>query len=368
MSRFYATIKLLLAIVGRSVMTAQLCGRKSGAVALAAFILPACILISAGLTGCSPSPKSMFEQQAEEQTKDQSKEQKKEQKKEQNEEPAFDNQDPMQALDKEPLSDIANQSVSPLSAVTIYRRQAIARQPNCDDAAADCQYLELNTLSFDPDLPWLTHILWPNLARLLDPTMPLVAEEDSAKKAILKLFNQIAYGDQVVATRPLFQRLDTDLVINPTSKQGVSTGYLKLGLSQQRSGRLHEKERLIMLDLTKELQLNLKDVLEPNIDQSELLAKFVPAKLNWLSDHGIDAKGLAAWPVDTDQWYLDENGLHLLFSAEDLSAITLTSISTAQSADLTVPFSNLNGIIKPEFIISSFDATTFSTTPFNNAP
>lgn len=279
------------------------------------------LILGISLLGCSPNPKSMFEQQAEDKSE-------------------------VPTVAGERVSHLPNKPESPLAAVVIHRQQAIARQPNCE--GAQCQYFELNTLSFDPDLPWLSHVMWQSIARTLDPSTPLVAEDETAKQNLSMLLNQIAYGEQVVTTQPLYQRVDTDLVINPVAQNGsgAATGYLMIRLNKHRKGSQHQQLNCIMLDLKKQVQLTIDDMLLPNSSTDQLLEAFIPVKIKWLSNQGVEAKYLEdSPPPKTDQWYLDEKGLHLIYHSGELLAFV------PNTAELIVPFSKLDGFIKPEFII-----------------
>ncbi len=238
-----------------------------------------------------------------------------------------------------------NDDYIPAPNVTANPEQAIARQPNCDPDTTVCQYFELNTLSFDPEPRWLTHIMWQSIARILDSKTPLVSEDESAKKMVTKLFNQIAYGEQPQTTQPMYQRVDTEFVtITQGSPNVAALSYLKISLNKHHQNQPPQALSYVMLEMQKQLQLNLTDILLPTAALTEVMNAAEPAKIKWLSEQGIEAKLLEGWSIaPPEQWYLDGDGLHLVYQPTALVE------TIAAPADLVIPFQALQGIIKPRY-------------------
>lgn len=302
--------------------------KKLSTIALASFVA---IVTSA----CSPAPQSVAEQQVDT-IKSTNK----------------DNAEPLIIKAESAKSSDKNDDYIPAPNVTAKPQQAIARQPNCDPETTVCQYFELTTLSFEPEQRWLTHILWQSIARILDPKTPLVSEDESAKKMVTKLFNQIAYGEAPQATQPMYQRVDTAFVkISSGSPDKAALSYLKISLNKHREDNPPQALSYIMLEMQKQLQLNLTDILLPTADLDDVMRAAEPAKIKWLSDQGIEAKFLEDWSIEPpEQWYLNNDGLHLVYQPKEI----LETIEAP--ADLIVPFNELQGMIKPRYVVASPDA------------
>ena len=147
------------------------------------------VISSSSLLSCEQKPQSMFEQQA-------------------NIKSAHDLEfDTTDSNDRTQVAAVA-------ATIQASKQQAIARQPNCDPLQTPCQYFELNILQFSPEQPWLTSIMWQTIARVLAPETPLASQDEVAKKTVAMLFNQIEYSEQVVKSLPMYQRIDTELVLN----------------------------------------------------------------------------------------------------------------------------------------------------------
>ena len=318
--------------------------------------LPLSIAVMGLLLGCQPQPKSMFEQQAEFET--------------------VESSDPA-ATDAQTNTD-TTAVVKPLQAVDtsaptidVVHRQAVARQRGCPADNADCQSFELNVLHFRPEQPWLTTIMWQSIARILAPEMPLTSQDEAAKKTVSILFNQIAYSEQRVKTLPLHQHIDTDLVLNPQSTAQAKaantqtdapahTGYLVIRLTNTDTGAERQFAHYVMLDMQTQLQLTLSDILLPHITHEQLLDTFQDAKKEWLSTQGIAAEKQDDWPLAlSKQWYLDSEGLHMVYQSEELLA------GNTEAVDLMVPYGLIDGLIKPRYIVH---AATDKVTDNKKAP
>lgn len=283
------------------------------------------------LASCSPAPQSVAEQQVDTITS-----------------PKQDHAEPLIIKAKSAENFDDDNDYIPAPNVTAKPEQAIARQPNCDPEAAVCQYFELNTLSFEPEQRWLTHIMWQSIARILDPKTPLVSEDESAKKLVSKLFNQIAYGETAQVTQPMYQRVDTDFVnISSGSPDKAALSYLKISLNKHREDNPPQALSYIMLEMQKQLQLKLTDILLPTANLDDVMRAVKPIKIKWLSEQGIEAKLLEDWSIEPpEQWYLNNDGLHLVYQPKEI----LETIETP--ADLIVPFNELQGIIKPRYVVA----------------
>ena len=226
-----------------------------------ALLLGMVMAVSVVLVGCGHQPKSLFEQQAEAESA--------------NEIETRTHGGEQVAIVTPATAD--NASITPIHLI---KNQTIAQQPNCDTALRDCQYLELNVLDFNPEQPWLTSIMWQTIARMLAPETPLASQDETAKKTVSMLFNQIEYAEQAVDTLPLYQRIDTTLVLNPVStkkttsqplnKQTMSTpnsgkaetyvpittGYLLIRSNQHRDRPHQQRLNYVMLDMQKTLNLS----------------------------------------------------------------------------------------------------------------
>lgn len=247
-------------------------------------------------------------------------------------------------------------------AIQANKQQAIARQPNCDPLQSRCQYFELNILQFSPEQPWLTSIMWQTIARVLAPETPLASQDEVAKKTVAMLFNRIEYSEQVVKSLPMYQRIDTDLVLNlpseaalssgsskaldPESELGSSTtGYLVVRSKQTRNDS-QQQLTYVMFDMQKNLQLTIEDILIPEVSTNDLLLAFQPAKIDWLTLQGIEQKYHEEWPLQLSrQWYLDHKGLHMIYQAGELLTTKIESV------DLLIPNASLQGLIKPAYIV-----------------
>ena len=298
------------------------------------------VLILAVLLGCKPQPKpkSMFEQQAEVESAKK-----------------IDTSEHLDAdtaiVDTvEPI----DSSHSLATYIQIIKQQAVARQPNCSEKP--CQYFELNIVDFSPKQPWLTSIMWQTIAHVLAPEMPLTSQDEAAKKIILMLLNQIEYGESTVSTLPMYQRIDTEMIFNPVSSQdSIATGYLFVRSSVSKDDS-NEQFNYVMLDMQKKLQLTIEDILLPEVDQDELLATFQTAKKDWLILQGVKKQYLDEWPLQlSEQWYLDEAGLHMVYQADTLIKASNPSKNSTGAVDLLVPYALLQGLIKPSYIVHAIN-------------
>lgn len=309
---------------------------------------------SSALLGCAPQPESMFEQQAEAQAA--------------NEIGAHSTIQSLEASapSASTVTDTTNRKS--VSSINISKQQAIARQPNCDTQQTTCQYLELNTLAFTPPQPWLESIMWQTVARVLSPDTPLTSQRQVAKDSILALLKQIEFNSQGVSSQPKYQRIDTDLILNKqpvaatvdmdtaANNGEVMTGYLQIESTQHRDDA-HQQWHLdyVMLDMQKKLQLTVEDILLPEVDTQSLLDAFNGVKKQWLAQQGIEQQYLEQWPLPlSEHWYLDQQGLHLVYQSGALLNSELNAV------DLVVPFSELEGIIKPSYKVSSSTSMTSS--------
>ncbi|GAA0310292.1 hypothetical protein GCM10009129_04420 [Psychrobacter aestuarii] len=301
------------------------------------------------LLGCQPQPDSMFEQQAEADAAELA---------DGTSSAAADSRDAERAATAVVTPVEETDTIAPTINTT--HKQAIARQRSCTKAADACQSFELNTLSFRPEQPWLTSIMWQTIARILAPELPLASQDETAKKTISILFNQIAYSEQRVSTLPLQQTIDTDLVLNTydaerrnidasaNNKVPAQTGYLIVRLTEQDNGLQRQFAHYIMLDMQTQLQLTLSDILLPHITHQKLLATFQNAKKEWLSTQGIAPEQQDDWPLAlSKQWYLDAKGLHMVYQSEELLA------GNTEAVDLMVPYALLNGMINPRYVVAS---------------
>ncbi len=294
------------------------------------------------LLGCEHQPKSPFEQQAEAESSNSIR--------------IDETSDADQRADIAPK--IIPESMANAS-INIARQQAIARQSDCDPKQNTCQYLELNTLAFTPEQPWLSSIMWQTIARTLSPVAPLTSQDQTAKNTVLKLFKQIEYNHKIVRSLPLYLRIDTEIVLNPVINSSVvnnnvtleplstniSTGYLIIRSSQQRS-TTQPQLNYVMLDIQKKLQLRVEDILLPQVTLDNLLQALQAPKRKWLTTQGVEQQYLKDWPLAlSEQWYLDQQGLHMIYKSEDLSN------TKAGTVDLLVPNTVLQGLIKPEYIV-----------------
>lgn len=300
-------------------------------------LMPVVVVFCSGyLLGCKPQPKSLFEQQAETVSA--------------NEIQASDIEisDERALVTDAKLITSENASTAPIQ---IIKQKAVARQPNCDSNLKSCQYFELNILDFSPKQPWLTSIMWQTIVRVIAPEVPLVSQDETAKKAVLMLLNQIEYGDTVARSLPMYQRIETEVVFNPIdpdATQSTATGYLAVRSSQQRSS---DRQHLnyVMLDMQKKLQLTIEDVLLPEVEVSELLMRFQNAKKEWLILQGVEAQYLEDWPLHiSKEWYLSEQGLHMVYQSGELLK------SNTDAVDLIVPYLLLEDLIKPNYIVGSY--------------
>ncbi|MEC5209497.1 hypothetical protein RCH20_000546 [Psychrobacter sp. PL15] len=314
------------------------------------------LTISSSLLSCAQQPQSMFEQQA-------------------NAESAYDIE-----LNNNlgSANTVGASGAAVSSAIQASKQQAIARQPNCNPRQTRCQYFELNVLEFSPEQPWLNSIMWQTIARKLAPETPLASQDEVAKKTVSMLFNQIEYGEQTVKSLPMYQRIDTELVLNLPSETiplnarasdnerfsnqvssiasnnqlnaeselgYLTTGYLKISLQQHRNGS-QQQFTYVMFDLQKELQLAIGDILLPEVSVDELVLVFQNARKKGLSLQGIEQKYHEDWPLQlSQQWYLDPQGLHMVYQ----SGAPLTT--KTEAIDLLVPYTLLQGLVKPRYMV-----------------
>ncbi|MBU5618035.1 hypothetical protein KPY62_13235 [Psychrobacter sp. TAE2020] len=295
------------------------------------------------LIGCDQQPKSMFEQQADTKAADEIV-------------VASDDQRVLikPDLSKDHISGETNKTV----AIQVNKQQAIAHQRNCDPNKKPCQYFELNVLDFVPEQPWLSSIMWKTIAQILAPNTPLASQDQAAKNTILMLLKQIEYSEQAVNTSSLYQRIDTELVLNPvgtsnadaaieasSKSEPMATGYLLVRSTVKRGSSPHHLD-YVMLDIQKKLQLTIEDILLPTVSTDSLLLAFQGAKEDWLISQGVAKDSVDDWSLPlSPQWYLDEQGLHLVYQSTELLEVD------TEAADLLVPYSQLTALIKPAYIV-----------------
>ncbi|WP_201527398.1 hypothetical protein [Psychrobacter frigidicola] len=320
------------------------------------------LFISSGLAGCDHQPKSLFEQKAEAESANEI-------------ETRAHTSEQMVIVAPVTPATTDNAAVTPIH---IIKKQTIAQQRNCDPTQNECQYFELNVLEFNPEQPWLNGIMWQTIARVLAPETSLASQDDTAKKTVLMLFDQVEYSEQVVDTLPIYQHINTELVLNPTinslqadertrarkNERGYAdTGYLEVQSSQQRGVKRQPRLSYVMLDMQKKLQLTMKDVLLPQVTTDELSLLFQTAKKDYLSSHSDELQSSGSQDVklqDTEprsvkggalslsqQWYLDDKGLHMVYQAGELLDMK------TESVDLMVPYELLQGLIKPRYIVQT---------------
>ncbi len=303
-----------------------------------ALLFSAIVLATSSLLGCNQQPKSMFEKQAE--------------------------TDAANELTTAAISDDKAVIKAPATTtnkaanIRINKQQAIARQPNCDINKKICQYFELNVLAFSPEQPWLNSIMWKTIAQVLTPEAPLASQDQTAKDTILMSLKQIEYGEQVVDTLPMYERIDTELVLHPvrttdqdsganSAGETIATGYLLVRSTEER-GSSHQYLDYVMLDIQKKLQLTIKDILLPKVSIDDLLSVFASPQQDWLISQGVDKKQLNEWPLQlSEQWYLDVQGLHMVYQSRELLD------ADTDAVDLIVPYAQLKGLIKPYYIVES---------------
>jgi len=302
------------------------------------------VISSSGLLSCEQQPQSMFERQA-------------------NTDSAIDivdnddtnnddNPNPAVAVvaSVTPVTPSDSKNSNSATRIQANKQQAVARQPNCRSLQARCQYFELNILEFSPAQPWLTSIMWQTIARALAPETPLAGQDEIAKRTVSILFSQIEYGTKAVESLPMYQRIDTELVLNPAvgdpSIDSPDTAYLTVRANQHRSDSRQQQVTYVMLDMQKKLQLTIEDILLPEVSTNELLLTFQTAKKEWLALQDVEQQYHEDWPLHLSrQWYLDQQGLHMVYQSGEL----LTAKTGA--VDLMVPYALLQELIKPRYIV-----------------
>jgi len=320
------------------------------------------VLASQVLLGCAPQPESMFEQQAEEEAA--------------NEIGAhstiqnYELSKPSTSSAANALDKTGHKQALPIN---ISKQQTIARQPNCNGQQTRCQYLEINTLAFTPPQPWLANIMWQTVARTLSPDTPFISQQQVARDSVSALLKQIEFRSEGVSSQPKYQRIDTDLILNQglsadsvAASNGsnmdshmnneVMTGYLLVESTQQRSEDHQQGHRdYVMLDMQKKLQLTVEDVLLADADTQKLLSTFNTIKKQWLAEQGVEQQYLEEWPLPlSEQWYIDQQGLHLVYQSGELLNTQL------QPVDFVVPFTQLQGIVKPSYMVRLSTSMTSS--------
>lgn len=314
-------------------------------------VLTAIVVMS--VIGCEQQPKSMFEQHAESESAPQVKAD------------AADTETDTEngAHDNDEKDQQASHASTSLEPINIIKQHAIARQPNCDPAQSECQYFELNVLSFTPEQPWFTSIMWQTIARVLAPETPLASRDETAKKTVLMLFNQIEYAEKKVDTLPLYQRIDTELVLNSLPNEDkaalpkadtIATGYLVV---RSNNYRLVSRQHVdyVMFDMSKKLQLTIQDVLLEPASADKVKLAFKTAKKEWLMQQGVEQKDIEQKDLDkspfilSSQWYLDAQGLHMVYQSGEL--VDTQAVKDKGAIDLIVPYAELTGIIKPEYVV-----------------
>ena len=320
------------------------------------------VLASQVLLGCAPQPESMFEQKAEEEAA--------------NEIGAhstiqnYELSKPSTSSAANALDKTGHKQALPIN---ISKQQTIARQPNCNAQQTSCQYLEINTLAFTPPQPWLANIMWQTVARTLSPDTPFISQQQVARDSVSALLKQIEFRSEGVSSQPKYQRIDTDLILNQglsadsvAASNGsnmdshmnneVMTGYLLVESTQQRSEDHQQGHRdYVMLDMQKKLQLTVEDVLLADADTQKLLSTFNTIKKQWLAEQGVEQQYLEERPLPlSEQWYIDQQGLHLVYQSGELLNTQL------QPVDFVVPFTQLQGIVKPSYMVRLSTSMTSS--------
>ena len=320
------------------------------------------VLASHVLLGCAPQPESMFEQQAEEEAAS-----------EIGAHSTIQNYElskPSTSSAANALDKTGHKQALPIN---ISKQQTIARQPNCNGQQTSCQYLEINTLAFTPPQPWLANIMWQTVARTLSPDTPFISQQQVARDSVSALLKQIEFRSEGVSSQPKYQRIDTDLILNQglsadsvAASNGsnmdshmnneVMTGYLLVESTQQRSEDHQQGHRdYVMLDMQKKLQLTVEDVLLADADTQKLLSTFNTIKKQWLAEQGVEQQYLEEWPLPlSEQWYIDQQGLHLVYQSGELLNTQL------QPVDFVVPFTQLQGIVKPSYMVRLSTSMTSS--------
>ncbi len=312
---------------------------KSNKPKLKSALLALSMLIAAagGLLSCEQPPKSIFEQQAESKSAN---------------ELATDADDKI-------VVPIANSNAAddlerqPVIAITTNKQQAIARQPNCDPNQQVCQYFELNVLEFIPKQPWLNSIMWKTIAQVLVPEAPLASQDQTAKNKILMLLKQVEYAENETNTLPIYERIDTELVLHstpinrdPNRQSIIATGYLLVRSTEKRDNSTQYRH-YVMLDIEKKIQLTIEDILLPEVSEDQLLTSLQKIKKDWLVSQGIIENYLNDRPLPlSKQWYLDEQGLHMVYQSQEL-----INAHTTTAVDLVVPYDLLKGLIRPYYVI-----------------
>ncbi|WP_201601510.1 hypothetical protein [Psychrobacter submarinus] len=303
------------------------------------------VLASQVLLGCAPQPESMFEQQAEEEAAN-----------EIGAHSTIQNYELSKPSTSSALDKTGHKQALPIN---VSKQQTIARQPNCNGQQTRCQYLELNTLAFTPPQPWLTNIMWQTVARALSPDAPFISQQQVARDSVSALLKQIEFHSAGVSSQPKYQRIDTDLILNQglsADSNEVMTGYLLVESTQQRSeGHQQGHRDYVMLDMQKKLQLTVEDVLLADADTQKLLSTFNTIKKQWLAEQGVEQQYLEEWPLPlSEQWYIDQQGLHLVYQSGELLNTQL------QPVDFVVPFTQLQGIVKPNYMVRLSTSMTSS--------
>lgn len=300
------------------------------------------IAATGGLLSCEQPPKSIFEQQAEIKSANELK------------------TDPDDKIVVAPVASsnaTDNLERQPVITITTNKQQAIARQPNCDPNQQVCQYFELNVLEFIPKQPWLNSIMWKTIAQVLVPEAPLASQDQTAKNKILMLLKQVEYAENETNTLPIYERIDTELVLHPTPinrdtnhHSTIATGYLLIRSTEKRDNSTQYRH-YVMLDIEKKIQLTIEDILLPEVSEDQLLTSFQKVKKEWLVSQGIIADSYAENHLNdrllplSKQWYLDEQGLHMVYQSQELISAHTTAV------DLVVPYSLLKGLIRPYYVV-----------------
>lgn len=319
------------------------------------------VLASYALSGCAPQPESMFEQQAEEEAAN-----------EIGAHSTIENYKSSQSTTAGAADSLNKTDGKQALPINISKQQIVARQPDCDAQQKSCQYLELNTLAFTPSQPWLANIMWQTVARALSPDTPLTSQQQVARDSVSALLKQIEFRSEGVISQPNYQRVDTDLILNQSlntdsdtassntdgsnTDDHVMTGYLLVESTQQRSEEHQQGHRdYVMLDMQKKLQLTVEDVLLPDADTQKLLSAFNAVKKQWLTEQGVEQQYLEEWSLPlSEQWYIDQQGLHLVYQSGELLDTQL------QEVDFVVPFTQLQGILKPSYMVTLSTSMTSS--------
>ncbi len=273
--------------------------------------------------------------------------------------------------------------ISPHLQANLY--QTIAQTPNCqfeinEDSAMSlaqtantlgsqqCRYLELNTLLFSPSQPWLENIMWKTIAQHIAPETSLSGEKDIAKTFVRMLLRQVKGQHKGTVDLPVYQFIQTNFYLNKNQ-----TGYFNIASVQQRfnySPRL-DYVYYAMVDMANNKQLSLKDILKEQYVIEDLLSVLQKATKKFDAQPALTDK--IPLPIDFPaQWYLDGDGLHLLYQPGEIVDMDMPALKTDTVAEnlterkassepdrqneiveLYVPYTLIQPLLKPRYVINT---------------